>query len=232
MRAVEDRHWWYAGNRRIVTDLLRACEPPLGRILDVGSGTGGNGALLSRFGSVVGLEPSEDARRLARGRSTVQVAGEAEYLPFRSGSFDLVTSFEVLYHAQVQDDIAALREMRRVLRPEGLLLLRLPALEWLRGPHDDAVETARRYTVAGLRAKLREADLWPIRLSYVNSLLLPAIALRRVWQRWRHDRGDDLSRESWLERGCGRVALAVERRLLRRIDLPLGVSVLAIARKS
>jgi SAM-dependent methyltransferase len=233
MRAVEDRHWWYVGTRLIAYDTLSVLSlPPAARILDAGCGTGGNWAMLSRFGRVVGVDVAELALEAASGRGIETLArASVAHLPVADASFDLVTSFEVLYHRAVGDDVAALGELRRVLRPGGWLLLRLPAFEWLRGAHDEAVHTARRYTRSGLRAKLAEAGLEPSRLTHVNALLLPLAAAKRGVERLTGARGDDLGAAPAPVEGLFRGALALERRLLRRADLPLGVSVMALARR-
>src|SRR5207248_8255591 len=145
MRAVEDTHWWYLGMRAIASDLLASLPlPPAPLILDAGCGTGGNAALLERHGWLVGVDLSDLALDLAAGRGHRPLArASVTALPFPDQTFDLVTSFEVLYHRAVGDDVAALGELRRVLRPGGHLLLRLPALDWLRGAHDAAVHTER-----------------------------------------------------------------------------------------
>ena len=235
LRQVEDSHWWYLGTRAIALDVLRALPlPPRERalVLDAGCGTGGNAALLGRFGRVVGVDLAPLALELASQRGCLRLtrATVAE-LPFAEATFDLVTSFEVLYHRAVGDDVGALSEFRRVLRPGGWLLLRLPALGWLRGGHDRAVHGARRYTRGELRAKLGRAGLEPVRLTYLNSLLLPLAAARRLADRVTGAEGDDLGATPRLAAVGFRSALALERRLLRRYDLPLGVSVLAIARR-
>jgi SAM-dependent methyltransferase len=234
LRRVEDRHWWYLGTRAIARDVLAGLPLPRGGlVLDAGCGTGGNAALLGRFGRVVGLDVAELALDLARERGLPRLTrASVADLPFGEGTFDLVTSFEVLYHRSVGDDVGALREFRRVLRPGGWLVVRLPALGWLRGRHDEAVHTARRYTRGELRAKLRRADLEPIRLTYLNSLLLPLAAARRIADRLGRAEGDDLGPTPPLATAGFRAALALERQLLRRCDLPLGVSVMAIARRA
>jgi SAM-dependent methyltransferase len=233
MRAVEDRHWWYVGMRAIAADVLAGLAlPAAARVLDAGCGTGGNAALLERHGRVVGVDLSELALELAAGRGPRPLAcASVARLPFADATFDLVTSFEVLYHRAVGEDVAALGELRRVLRPGGYLLVRLPALEWLRGAHDAAVHTERRYRAGQLRARLARAGLEPKRVTYLNTLLLPLAAAKRVAERLTRAEGDDLGPTPPLLEATFRAALAAERRLLRRRDLPIGVSLLALARR-
>ena len=106
-------------------------------------------------------------------------------LPFGDATFDLVTSFDVIYHLGVADDVAALREMRRVLRPGGALFVRVPALERLQSHHDVAVHTRQRYTRAELRRKAEPAGLRVERASYANTVLLPLAAVARLGARLR-----------------------------------------------
>ncbi len=233
MRAVEDRHWWYVGTRLIAFDVLRGLPlRPDALILEAGTGTGGNWAMLSRFGRVLGIDVSDLALEATRARGIEPLAqASVTQLPFPDAMFDLVTSFEVLYHRGVDDDVAALAELRRVLRPGGWLLLRLPAFEWLRGAHDRAVHTARRYTRTGLRAKLVAAELEAVRLTHVNALLLPLAAAKRIAERVTHASGDDLGPTPALVDAVFRGALALERLLIRGVDSPMGVSVMALARR-
>lgn len=233
MRAVEDRHWWYRGTRAIFQDVLGALALPReARVLDAGCGTGGNLRMLGRFGDVVALDFSDLALELAAERGGARLArASVAAVPFRDETFDLVTSFDVLCHRSIGDDVDAMRELARVIRPGGWLLLQLPALEWLRGAHDVEVHTVRRYTAEGLCEKLRAAGVRPARTTYVNGLLLPFAAAKRVSDRVRGAHGDDLGEIPPLLDAFFRSAMAAERRILRRRDLPLGVSVLAVARK-
>src|SRR5919206_70150 len=125
MARREERHWWYAGMRRVALAVLeQALDGRTGlRILDAGCGTGGTTAELRRFGTVTGIDLAWEALEPARGRGLSRLArASIERLPFADGAFELVTSFEVVYHLGVGSDRSALAEMRRVLQPGGLLL--------------------------------------------------------------------------------------------------------------
>jgi SAM-dependent methyltransferase len=139
---------------------------------------------LRRYGTVVGLDLAPEALALATARLPgVLARGSVLSLPYQGGSFDLVTSFEVLYHRAVPDERVALREARRVLVPGGRLLIRLPAFELLRGHHDEAVHGRRRYTAGEVRALVEQAGFEVERLSYVNSILLPLPLAQRLAER-------------------------------------------------
>ena len=233
---VEDRHWWYAGMAHISRTLLAAAYPDRRdlRILDAGCGTGGALGFLSRFGAVTGsdISPLALTYSRARGHSALSQASVTA-LPYAAASFDLVTSFDVLYHHAVGDPRLALGEFRRVLRPGGRVLLRLPAYDWLRGGHDAIVHTARRFTTATLGESLREAGFVIERLTYANTLLFPLAAAKRLLERLAPHASvtsDVAANPAWLDAALTR-PLAAEAAWLRTRDLPFGLSVVALARK-
>ncbi len=238
MFEAEEAQWWYVGQRAIAHALLEPVAASLEtrgktpRILDVGCGTGGNLLDLERLGRAVGVDlaPEAMARWPARGVRATRASLLA--LPFPDRAFDLVTSFDVIYHAWVPDDGVAVEEMTRVLRPGGFLLVRVPALEILRGAHDDAVETRRRYTRRELVELVEAAGLSTVRSTYANSLLFPLLLARRTLDRALRREGSDVAflpaPLEWLFKRL----LFVESALLRRGgSLPVGASVIALARR-
>lgn len=184
MAAVEQRHWWYAGMRAISAALLDPYYPHGAsglRVLDAGCGSAGNARFLARYGEVQGCDVSPLALRYgARNLPGRLLCGSVLQLPYADESFDLVTSFDVLYHACVPSEAAALRETLRVLRPGGRLLIRLPAFEILKSKHDLAVHTRRRYRLGDVRVLLESAGLVVERATYVNSLLFLPRLLQRL----------------------------------------------------
>src|SRR5688500_797415 len=186
MYRVEDTLWWYVGMRRIAEALLDGRLQPGLRILDAGAGTGGNLRWLGRFGVAFGIDLAEEATRFCRERQLSTVArASVTNLPYPDSTFDLVTSFDVIYHLGVADDVAALREASRVLKPGGTLLVRVPALDVLRSEHDAAVHTRQRYTVGELARKVESAGLTVQRASYANTVLFPLAAAARLAARAR-----------------------------------------------
>jgi SAM-dependent methyltransferase len=157
--------------------------------------------------------------------------GRVEALPFPGDAFDAVTSFDVLYHRWIEDDAAAVAELARVLRPGGVLLMRVPALRMLWGAHDAAVHSRHRYTTREVRALLEGQGLRVLRVTYANTLLFPVIALRRLLDRLTGREGSDVSfLPAPLEWTFGSL-LRLEARVLPRVSFPLGASVFALARK-
>jgi SAM-dependent methyltransferase len=176
---VEDRHWWYRGRRtvleRVIADLRL---PARARILDAGCGSGRNMVDLARHGTVTGIELSETSVCLARARNSGEVVeGSVLEMPFPADSFDLAASLDVIEH--LEDDLLALRELRRTVAPGGALLVTVPAYQWLWSGHDEINHHHRRYTRRSLQHVAEQAGWELVRTSYFNSLLLPvAIALR------------------------------------------------------
>src|SRR5437764_4841034 len=162
MYEVEEHHWWFIGRRKIIEGFVGAACRDLGklkpRILDVGCGTGANLQMLARHGTAEGVDVSSEALDFCRARGLSKVKqGAAESLPYEDASFDLVTGLDVVEH--LDDDIAGLAEMRRVLRPGGRALLFVPAFMFLWGVQDDISHHRRRYTIPGLSERLGEAGL-------------------------------------------------------------------------
>jgi SAM-dependent methyltransferase len=231
MYDAEDRQWWYAGMRAISLALLRPFVADGARLLDAGCGTGRNLVEFAGFARAAGVDLSEEALRYCRQRGVAAARGRLEALPFPDASFEAVTSFDVLYHRWVEDDAAAVAELSRVLRPGGLLLVRVPALKMLWGAHDAAVHSRHRYTTGEVRALLEGCRFQVVRLTYANTLLFPVIALRRLVDRLTGREGSDVGfLPGPLEWAFGSL-LRTEARLVRHVSLPLGTSVFALARK-
>jgi SAM-dependent methyltransferase len=239
MARREERHWWYTGMRRVALAVLDA---QLGerrdlKLLDAGCGTGGTTIELRRFGEVIGVDLVWEALRPAQQRGLTGLArASIERLPFASASFDVVTSFEVVYHLGVGNDMCAFEEMRRVLKQGGLFLLRVPAHDWLRGEHDRLVHTRHRYTPAEVHGKLEAAGFALERLTWANTLLFPPAVAKRLMERVGADSPSaDAEPDLWqppdavnavLESAIAVEALAIP----RGVPLPFGLSVLAVAR--
>jgi SAM-dependent methyltransferase len=176
---AEDRHWWYRGRRTVLEGVIAQLRlPARARILDAGCGSGRNMVDLARHGVVTGIELSETSVALARERDCGEVIeGSVLEMPFAADSFDLAASLDVIEH--LEDDLAALRELRRVVAPGGALLVTVPAYQWLWSGHDEINHHHRRYTRSSLLGVAQQAGWEPVRTTYFNSLLLPvAIALR------------------------------------------------------
>ncbi len=236
---LEDLHWWYRGHRSLYARLLDAYCPQAarGRVLDAGCGTGGLTAWFRdryRPKRLVALDASEKALLLCGKRGLEELlCCSVEYLPFPEASFDLVLSLNVIYHREVSDDLAALREMARVLSPGGCLLLNLPALHFLRGGHDLAVGGARRYLRSQLLEMLRAVGLQPLKATYFVFALLPLVAARRMSTRGitEEEADSDLRLPPRALNRLLACLLDLEACMASGPGLPLGSSLTALARK-
>ena len=231
---VEERHWWYVGRRRIIRSLIEQICATLDdpRILDVGCGTGANLMMLADYGKAEGVDISQQAVDFchARGLQSVKL-GAAEELPYENDSFDLVTALDVVEH--LDDDVAGLREMRRVLRPDGHLLLFVPAFMFLWGVQDDVSNHRRRYTLPSLLRAVEAAGFAVEWSSYANiSFFLPVLVVRSV-MRWFGLRADtEYGINISLMNGPFSRLFAAERFILKSGKLPFGVSAVCIARRA
>jgi SAM-dependent methyltransferase len=188
---------------------------------------------LSAFGLVVGVDLSELALSFCRQRGLVRLSqSTVASLPFEDRLFDLVVSFDVLYHRAVRDYHQALAEFHRVLRAGGRLFLRLPAYNWLRGRHDVAIHTSRRFTTSELRQALTTAGFVVEKSSYANTLLFPTALGKRLLERVvpQKHASDVHPNPPWQDAFLARFLFA-EARWLARYSLPFGLSVVVIGRK-
>lgn len=235
MAAHARTHWWYEARRHLVTELLTGRLASGSRVIDVGCGTGDNLATLAAVaaGPVSGVEISRHALgRVPPGPAGTRVAeARAEDLPYASGSADLVTSMDVVEH--LDDDLVALVEYRRVLRPGGLLVLTVPAYRWLWSAHDERAAHRRRYTRRRLEAVVRDAGFSVERCGYYNSFLVPpAAALRRTpLRRLAGEHDEEIGESSPAVSRAMTALCALERRWLRRHELPVGLSVYLVGRR-
>jgi ubiquinone/menaquinone biosynthesis C-methylase UbiE len=237
MRSVEDHYWWYQALRQHVADSVQPATASFS-LLDAGCGSGGMLAVLrEKFpeASLTGIDESQHAIEICRQRNTGAQLQQASVLslPFPGESFDFVLSLDVWTNAGVDDALAA-HETHCVLRPGGRLILNLAAFDFLRGAHDKAVDAVRRYTRTQVRALLEGADFSVERLTYWNATLVPPIALVRFLSRRRiareEARSDFRPLPAFLNTALKRLA-TLELTASRHLSLPLGTSVLAVARK-
>lgn len=234
-RAERD-HFWFRGFRRFVEPFVR--EAARGRvdarILDCGSGTGVNLPLLARYGRPVGIDLSWRGLALARARDERRLArASATSLPFAAATFDVVTSFDVIYALPDADESAALAEMYRVLRPGGCLVVNAAAMGLLRGNHSLLAGEVRRYTRRTLAARLTRVGFRVRRMTYTNATIMPIVAGVRLAQRLT---GHEVShQEIAIPPAPVNAALtgllALEASALRFVNMPFGSSLLVLAQR-
>ncbi len=226
-------HWWWRAREAILLDLLRSLRPrPGSAILDVGCGDAVSFPALSEFGTVRGIEVDEnllDPSGPFRERISTRPLGDPLY-DDPSWRFDVITALDVIEH--IDDDRAAISSMAAMLGPGGLLLVTVPAFELLWDHHDEINQHRRRYTARSLRSTLECQGLVLLQVRYLfRALFMPKLVVRlanakRSRKVAQHGiPGPAINRA--LERLC-----VIEDRLLRRLPVPFGTSVMAVARKA
>lgn len=224
-------YWWYRARSELLRVALQGYAGTPGRSLDVGSADGPSVGWLTDVGHKVSVDI--DPRGLAPGG----VCASALQLPFRSGTFDLVTAFDVIEHCEAEQ--VALSELRRVLAPGGRLLASVPAYQWAWSQHDVDNGHHRRYTKKSLVAALQGAGFEVDRATYAFTAIFPFFAGERLARRAlkriaaHSDHGPaDVATVPHMAPSVQRMLLGMTRldeRLLARRDLPFGSSVLVAA---
>jgi SAM-dependent methyltransferase len=231
---VEATHWWFTGRRKLFARIIR--NLPIGKeesVLDVGTSTGTNLRLLREMGfqNVIGLDRSEEAARFCaeKGLGSVEL-GDATKMSFGDATFSLVLATDIIEH--IDDDVAALSEIRRVLRPNGSVLFTVPAFMSLWGLQDDVSHHKRRYRMQGFLERVRSAGLEPRDAFYFNYLLFaPIWGARQAMKVVKPSvKSENELNPDWLNTALSAV-FDVDTRTAEWLRPPFGVSILALASK-
>ena len=231
---IESGHWWYKARRKILLNLIKQYRFNFGKdikILDMGCGTG---LLLKEFeglGICYGMDISQKAVDFCgkRGINNVQIA-DAVNIPHPDNKFDIIISLDVIEH--IKDDEDALKEIYRVLKPQGVAIITVPAFMFLWGITDVISHHYRRYVLSELQIKIKENHFSIIRSSYFNTFLFPFIALVRLAVRWlRIPMKSENSEGKGIINSVLFLIFYVESVLFRYINFPFGVSAMVICKK-
>lgn len=204
------------------------------KLLDAGCGTG---RFIDEFKNrfqCYGVDISDEAIKFCKARNLDHIAkASVDKIPFDDNVVDVVTTIDVLYHLLVQDVNKALRELYRVLHEDGILILNLPAFEFLSGGHDHIVHTRSRYLNSEVAEMVRQAGFKIIRITYRNTVFFPLACAMRIFNRLTRNRpeSDLKSLPAWLNNLLIKI-LMVENTVLHYMNLPIGLSIFCIANKN
>jgi len=235
---LEEKHWWFLGRRKIVFSLLRQYLPNKNQleILDVGCGTGSTLKELEKRGHAIGVDISEEAVKFCKLRGCRNVYKiDNQGLFFEDEMFDVVVALDVIEH--INNDCAALLEYYRVTKEDGILVLTVPAFNFLWGAHDEINHHKRRYVANELKSKVEKTGFAVERLTYFNTFLFPFVLLARMSQRvtkmvnGRYKPRSDLKLYHSGINDLLKTVFFLENRLLKEYSFLYGVSLLCVAKK-
>jgi SAM-dependent methyltransferase len=235
---LQKTHFWFRGRRAIFFHLLdQALQGRSGlRILEIGCGAGGMLEPLRRYGTVHGIDIARDYMALCRDRGFPRMAAASgDALPYGDATFDVVALFDVIEH--IPDEVRVLLEVRRVLKPGGIVFISVPAYQFLFSQNDRVVHHQRRYTARALERRIGQAGLRASKVTYFNTFLFPLIivavlvlkAKERLFGLPRGETNLDHEFQGPVNDLLSLV-MSSERHLLRHIDFPFGHSLIAMAR--
>lgn len=231
---LSSKHWWYQGMKNISMTLLKKYVSPKKKIkvLDAGCGTGFMLPHLGIFGDVQGIDISDEALRICHEQKYFMAQkASIDNIPFKDQEFDLAVSLDVLYHLDVKDDLKALKELYRILKNNGYLMIRVPADTVPSSNHDKIVSTRNRYTKKELKNKILEAGFKIKKLTYANFFLFPFAYIKRLFEEEDNTPVSDIKKTNPLINSLLYKILSHEAKLLKVINLPWGLSIICIAQK-
>ncbi len=237
MYELEDTYWWYRGLRAIIFEFLGKYLPQDKeiRILDAGCGTGGVLQYLKNYGEAFGIDISGTALGFCKRRKLLNLLrASASDIPFKSEAFDVVVSTDVICHFQVKNDIEALKEIHRVLKKNGIAIVNVPACEFLKTEHDQAVYTKHRYTGRELSFKLKKTGFTVEKLTYWDTILFPFMGAIRLFKKLKLKKVQPRSDLKALPVAFNHLLASIilrEARLLKKSNLPFGLSVFGVGKK-
>ena len=238
--ATERAHWWYRGQRGILRRFLApyVSERIPGLVLEAGCGTGYNAKVLAaEYGwRMVPLDLGWEGLAYARRDGVPWLCqGDIAKLPFATDAFDAVVSLDVIVHFPHGREGEAFSELARVLKPGGLFVVRVSALDILRSRHSMHAAERQRFTRRRLIQAAQEAGFHVLRTSYANSLLMPVALFKfRVWEPLTNAEPESgvLPVSPWLDKTL-HAALALESRCIGlNMNLPIGQSLILVARRA
>ena len=231
---IQKKHWWFVTRKNIVLDFIDRylSKGDQKKILDIGCGSGLMLNALQEVGQTYGMDVSDEAisfsKEIFNGR--VEKGALPDQLPYQENFFDLITALDVIEH--IDNDVDSIGALRSLLAPGGKCVFTVPAYMFLWSPHDDINQHKRRYTLPELKDKLVQSGFTVEKISYYNTFLFPVVFLIRMLNNLlKRDGASDLDMPGSAMNFILKKIFGTEKYLLRYLNLPFGVSVIAVVRK-
>jgi len=228
----EENHWWYRSQRNKVDSLIKEYTAPPYKILDAGCGTGFGMVYFRKYGDIYGIDRSEIALEYCRkrGLTNVQLSG-IRTIPFPEDEFNLILCLDVLCYLEDKEREMAVEELYRVTSRGGSIILTVPAFDILSGPHDETMGVKNRFSTREVRSLLSSKGFEIMKMSYVYLTLFLPLLVRRKLGKLGITKASDLVRiPGYLDKLLYSLA-EIDTQLFKYFDLPIGSSVLCLARK-
>ena len=238
MFEAEDLHWWYVGNHENFFSILQKKNILKNgiKVLDAGCGTGRWLQILKSAYDIseIGVDNREVALEYAKTRGNLQlVLEDLNNCIFKESTFDLITSFDVIYHLDVDDNLA-IKYFNTYLKNEGYLMLTVPAYSFLLSKHDEVVHTNKRYSRKQIKLLLENNGFEIVKLTYCVSLLFPFAFIKRLIENFTNSGKGNHNEVKIPPSFINKTFLfimRIENYILKYFPFPFGLSVMALARK-
>lgn len=231
---IQKKHWWFVTKKDIVLDTINRhlTKNSETKVLDIGCGSGLMLNALEGVGQTFGMDMSDEAISFSKEifGGKVEKGFLPNSIPYEESFFNLITALDVIEH--VDDDIASLKAIRSHLISEGKAVITVPAYMFLWSKFDELNQHKRRYTISELQEKLVSAGFTVEKISYFNTLLFPAVfAVRLLNNILKRDGSSDIDMPNQPLNFVLEKIFGLEKYLLKFINLPFGVSILAVVKK-
>lgn len=235
----EDSHWWFVGRRLFVNRLLARFLPDNEQLelAEVGCGSGGNLGMLASYGIVDAMEMDELALARARQRNFENIREYKQgWLPDNmklTGPYNAVIALDVIEH--IEDDVESLKVIGTKLASNGILVVTVPAYQWMWSAHDDANHHKRRYSRPELKKSLERAGFNILYASYFNTIMFPVAMLLRIIQHILPGSRVLVDEFKMPAPAVNKLLIwlfGLESKLSGRVQIPFGLSISIVAKKS
>lgn len=231
----ESYYWWHKAKRNLVLKVIKnkIRVKEITDILDIGCGTGKLIEELSKYGNVYGIDTSDKALKYCKKRGLINVykceLGKQK-LPFKSGKFSIVTCLDVIEH--IENEYEVLLEIKRVLKPDGHLIVTVPAYQFLFSYWDKLLHHKRRYTARALKSQTDRVHFSTIKISYFNSFLLPTAVVFRFIKSLFKKKTSDFVNLPTLFNNMLYLVTKLEVKIILLKSMPFGLSIVGVFQKT